>query len=315
MDELDSLDLKLLRLLDVLYRTRNVTRSADALGQGQPTVSLWLKRLRDQFADPLFVRTTTGMQPTPRMDAMIETVREILDCTRRLADAGRAFDPAQAGREFRVLMTDASHITLLPRLFSQVHALAPQVRIEAGALHAGMAEELRDGRADLALGHIPQLESGFFQQTLFEQDWVCLASAQHPRARADRFSQADYARESHVGIVSGTGQQLLESTLEQLGLSRRIALRLPGFLGLPAVLSTTHLIATLPRHIGQTLARSSTGLQLLPCPLAIPGFEVKQHWHARYHQDPANRWLRSVCAELFLTADRLPPADGGRSIT
>jgi DNA-binding transcriptional LysR family regulator len=308
MDDLDSLDLKLLRLLDVLYRTGSVTRSADALGQGQPTVSLWLKRLRDQFGDPLFVRTAAGMQPTPRMDAMIDTVREVLDGMRRLSDAGKGFDPASAEREFRILMTDASHITLLPRLFSQVHALAPQVRIEAGALHAGMAEELSDGRADLALGLIPQLDTGFYQQTLFDQDWICLASRRHPRVRPDSFTRRDYAREAHVGIVSGTGQQLLEATLQAQRLPRRVALRLPGFLGLPATLSTTQLIATLPRHIGETLARTASGLQVLPCPLPIPKFQVKQHWHARYHRDPANQWLRGVCAALFLAADRRSPA-------
>jgi DNA-binding transcriptional LysR family regulator len=205
-------------------------------------------------------------------------------------------------------MTDASHITLLPRLFSHVHALAPHVRIEAGALHAGMAEELSDGSADLALGLIPQLDTGFYQQTLFDQDWICLASKQHPRVRPGAFNRRDYVREAHVGIVSGTGQQLLEATLEQLGLRRNIILRLPGFLGLPATLSTTQLVATLPRHIGETLARAAGGLQVLPCPLPIPKFQVKQHWHARYHQDPANRWLRGVCAELFLTEDRRSPA-------
>lgn len=307
LDELGSLDLRLLRLLEALYRTGSVTRSAELLGQGQPTVSLWLRRLRAQFADPLFVRTATGMQATPRMEAMIGTVREVLDGMRRLAGAGRAFDPAIADREFRVLMTDASHVTLLPRLFSHVQALAPQVRIEAGALHASMAEELSDGRADLALGLIPQLESGFYQQTLFDQDWICLASRQHPRVRPQAFTRRDYEREAHVGIVSGTGQQLLEATLEQLGLRRNVTLRLPGFLGLPATLSTTQLIATLPRHIGETLARTGGGLQVLPCPLPIPKFQVKQHWHARYHQDPANRWLRGVCAELFMTEDRQSP--------
>ncbi len=307
MDELDSLDLRLLRLLEALYRTGSVTRSADLLGQGQPTVSLWLKRLRAQFGDPLFVRTAAGMRPTPRMDAMIGTVREVLDGMRRLAEAGRAFDPATADRGFRVLMTDASHVTLLPRLFSHVHALAPRVCLEAGGLHDGMAEELSDGRADLALGLIPQLDTGFYQQTLFDQDWICLASKRHPRVRPESFTRLDYAREDHAGIVSGTGQQLLEATLAQLGLQRRVALRLPGFLGLPATLSTTQLVATLPRHIGETLARTAGGLMVLPCPLPIPKFQVKQHWHARYHQDPASQWLRGVCAELFLTPDRRSP--------
>ena len=310
LDELDSLDLRLLRLLEVLHRTGSVTRSADLLGQGQPTVSLWLKRLRTQFSDPLFVRTAGGMQPTPRMDAMIGTVREVLDAMSRLAEAGKAFDPATADRSFRVLMTDASHITLLPRLFSHVHALAPRVRLEAGGLHDGMADELSDGRADLALGLIPQLDTGFYQQTLFDQDWICLASKRHPRVRPESFTRRDYAREDHAGIVSGTGQQLLEGTLDKLGLQRRVALRLPGFLGLPATLSTTQLIATLPRHIGETLARTASGLVVLPCPLPIPRFQVKQHWHVRYHQDPANQWLRSVCAELFLTSDRRSPSDG-----
>ena len=39
---------------------------------------------------------------------------------------------------------------------------------------------------------------------------------------------------------------------------------------------------------------------VLPCPVAIPSYVVKQHWHERYHHDAASRWLRSVCATLFL---------------
>ena len=76
-------------------------------------------------------------------------------------------------------------------------------------------------------------------------------------------------------------------------------LELPGFLGLAAILSTNDLIATLPRHIGETLARAA-GLRVLACPLAIPSFTVKQYWHARYHHDAGNRWLRGLCAELFM---------------
>ena len=35
-------------------------------------------------------------------------------------------------------------------------------------------------------------------------------------------------------------------------------------------------------------------------PIRIPAFEIKQHWHERYHHDPANKWIRSLIAELFL---------------
>ena len=98
--------------------------------------------------------------------------------------------------------------------------------------------------------------------------------------------------------MSGTGYQLIDSTLKARGIERRVVLQLPGFLGLSAILNGNDLIATLPRHIGTTLARAA-GLQVLKCPLPIPSFTVKQYWHARYHHDSANRWLRGVCAELF----------------
>ena len=57
-----------------------MTRAAQALGQSQPTVSIWLAKVRQQLGDPLFVRTAGGMPPTPRADALIDTVREVLAC-------------------------------------------------------------------------------------------------------------------------------------------------------------------------------------------------------------------------------------------
>lgn len=199
-------------------------------------------------------------------------------------------------------MTDASHVTLLPKLFTHVRALAPNVKLEAASIGPQMVAELQSGEGDLALGLIPGLDAGFYQQVLFDQTWICLTNPRHPRLKS-AISLADYVNANHVGIVAGTGQTLLEATLKELGVKRKVALKLPGFLGLSAILLSTDLVATLPQHIGETLARAA-GLRVLPCPFEIPSFTVKQHWHARYHHDPANRWLRSVCAELFLRSNR-----------
>ncbi|WP_295959813.1 LysR family transcriptional regulator [Rhodoferax sp.] len=296
------LEPKLLRLLDLLYTTRSVTKSAEQLGQSQPTVSIWLGRLRTQFNDPLFVRTPDGMQPTPRTDGLIATVREVLEGLRRLSESEAVFDPAISRREFRIFMTDASHVTLLLRLFSHVRALAPQVRLEAATIDASLVPALQSGEADLALGLVRGLEAGqeagFYQQSLFGQDWICLCNARHPRI-GNTFTLQDYLAESHIGIVSGTGYQLLDSTLKALGVERRVLLELPGFLGLAAILSNNDLVATLPRQIGETLAQAA-GLRVQACPLPIPPFTVKQYWYVRYHHDAASRWLRGVVAELFM---------------
>jgi DNA-binding transcriptional LysR family regulator len=297
-----GMDLKLLRLLDALYGCHSVTRAAELLGLTQSTVSIGLARLRKMLGDPLFVRTPSGMQPTPRTDDLMPAVRQVLGGMAQLVSAASQFDASTSERTFRIYMTDASHITLMPRLFAHVRALAPGIRLEAATIGPGMDKALQSAEADLALGLIPQLDTGFYQQALFDQDWICLCNAGHPRI-GRKFTLKRYLSEAHVGIVSGTGAGLLEEALQQTGHTRRLQLALPGFLGLSAILSTSDLVATLPRHIGETLAQAA-GLRVLPCPLPIKGFTVKQYWHTRYHHDSANRWLRGVCASLFLDPNR-----------
>jgi len=292
------LELKLLQLFDVLYTTRSVTRAADLLGQSQPTVSIWLAKLRRQLRDPLSVRTPMGMQPTPQADVLISQARDILESLRRLSVWESTFVPATAQRHFRICMTDASHITLLPELLAHVRAVAPEVRLEAAGIDSNTAHALESGEADLALGYIPSLESGIYQQTLFPQNWVCLANASHPRIGKTLTLQM-FKEEAHIIVAAGTGYQLLEAALASRRIKRKVVLELPGFLGLVRIVATTDLIVTLPRHIGETLAKMG-GLRVFACPIPVPTFTVKQHWHARYHQDPGNRWLRGVIATLFL---------------
>ena len=112
----EELDFKSLRFFSALYRLGNVSPAADALNISQPTGSLLLKKLRDHFADPLFVRVGQRMMPTPRADAIAPTVFTLL----QLADNDLAvkpeFLPQQSQRNFTIGMTDISQMTLLPLL-------------------------------------------------------------------------------------------------------------------------------------------------------------------------------------------------------
>jgi DNA-binding transcriptional LysR family regulator len=290
-------DLKLLHLFELLCSTRSVTRSAEQLGQSQPTVSIWLGKLRQQFDDPLFVRTPSGMQPTPRADALRPLVREALEALRLVSAQVPQFDPATAARRFRICMTDGSHVTLLPELLMVVRQQAPGVQLEAANIDAQTGRALESGEADLALGYVPGLESGFFQQTLYPEDWICLTHPQHPRIGQGLTLDA-YQSEGHVGLLTETGQHVLGASLKAQQIRRQVVLDLPGFLGLGAIVSRTDLVATLPRHIGDRLA-AMHGLAAHECPVSVPSFTVKQHWHARMHHDPGHRWLRGLCAALF----------------
>ena len=88
-------------------------------------------------------------------------------------------------------------------------------------------------------------------------------------------------------------------------------LELPGFLGITGIVSSTDLVATVPRGIGETLAATSA-IRIFQCPAKVPGFSVKQYWHARYYHDAGNRWLRAVCVKLFAKPEPAQRSAGNR---
>lgn len=70
MQELRRLDLNLLKALSVLLDEQNVSRAAEKMALSQSAMSAILAKLRDSFADPLFVRTQYGLSPTERAKSL-----------------------------------------------------------------------------------------------------------------------------------------------------------------------------------------------------------------------------------------------------
>lgn len=63
-NDFSRIDLNLLVVLLVMYEVRSVTQAAHRLYLGQPAVSAALKRLREMFDDPLFVRAGSAAAVT-----------------------------------------------------------------------------------------------------------------------------------------------------------------------------------------------------------------------------------------------------------
>src|SRR5271168_4468118 len=84
--DIRGVDLNLLKAFDALMGERAVTRAAGRIGLSQPAMSHALSRLRGLFADDLFVRTQSGMEPTarareiaPLVSAAIERIEAALN--------------------------------------------------------------------------------------------------------------------------------------------------------------------------------------------------------------------------------------------
>lgn len=293
------LDLDWIAVFDEIYKTASVTQAADRLGIAQAAASTLLNKLRAHFGDRLFVRTAQGMLPTPHAQRVYPHLREVLAQLELAQGSRAAFVPAEAQRSFRICMTDISEVVLLPTLLDHLRREAPGVQIETEIISADSPRRLEDGAVDLAVGFMPQLDAGFYQQTLFVQNFVCLAAKAHPRI-GTRLSRKRFEAEAHAVIsTSGTGHAIVDKTLARLGIERRIVARLSGFLSVARIVARTELIVIVPTALGNIIVTQEPVKCLAP-PFALPTYAVKQHWHARFHADAGNAWLRRTMAQLFV---------------
>jgi DNA-binding transcriptional LysR family regulator len=293
-----KLDLDWLSVFVEVYKTQSVSRAALALGIEQASASIALTKLRRAFDDPLFSRTSMGMEPTPKARDIYPELQSALSSIEKARGDARPFVPDAARRVFRLCMTDISEIVLLPQLVNHLQINAPHVTVEIDKIAPDSRRRLESGDADLAVGFAPDLDAGFYQQALFAQDYVCLAMQGHPRIHG-KLTRTAFAREGHIDVTSpGTGHAAVDKTLARLGMDRRVVLQVPSFLGVAAVVAQTELLVVVPRQLGQLMTQHHQ-VQMLEPPVPMPGYKVKQHWHQRFNADTGNVWMRRTLMKLF----------------
>jgi DNA-binding transcriptional LysR family regulator len=293
-----NFDLKLLAVIGELHRTRSVSQAAERLGLSQSAVSMSLAKLRKHFNDALFVRTSTGMEPTPHATQLIGILGQAEDLLQTAFGRSLVFDARTSDRLFRVQSSDIAQVTLIPKLMQHFKKVAPNVRIDLQRIAANTPRLLESGELDVAVGFIHPMGAGFCQQRLFKERFVCAMRTDHPRI-GNALTVKAFESESHLAVsTSGTGHSVVEKVLETQKIRRRVSLTVPSFLGIASLIASGDHLVILPEQLGRHLAAPGN-IKVLPLPFEIPTYYITQHWHERYNQDPANQWLRSVVADLF----------------
>ncbi|MEX3920569.1 LysR family transcriptional regulator [Paraburkholderia sp. BR10872] len=296
-----DLDLNLIPYLVAMEETRNVSRAAERLGVSQPRVSTALGKLREFFGDPLFVRTSRGMEPTPRALALIPAARDALVHIEKGMLQAQDFDPVTSTHTFSIALSDVGEIVFLPRLLQVFSERAPNANLRSVSLPPNQVERgLESGDIDLAVGYFPDLGgNNFFQQRLFTHRFICMMRSGHPLAGKAMTIEQFLAMGHAVVRAEGRSQEVLEQYLEKRRMRRRAVLETPHFMSLPFILTRSDLIATVPHAIGFAYVSEHASITLVEPPLQLPRFDLKQHWHRKYHNAPRGEWLRSIVAELF----------------
>ena len=312
METIDpDFDLNTLRLIVAMEETRNVTRAAELLDMSQSGVSSALARLRKRFANPLFVRTASGMEATPRAARMAENAREILSLVKAGILDQEVFDPLVESAHFSLSMADVAEVVFLPRLVSTLRTTAPRVTVQSAShrkeeLHV----EMESGRVDLAIGYFPEIDTdAFYQQRLYNHTYVGMLRPRHPALTAP-LSVSVFSGLGHAVVMSpARTNDLFERFLEHRKIKRSVVVRTPHHLSLPSIVAETDLMAVVPLATGAYFAELGA-VELVALPFKPPVFGVNQHWHRRNHHDSRHTWLRQQLVSLFNAAtDRWLPLE------
>jgi DNA-binding transcriptional LysR family regulator len=294
-------DLNLLPIAFALYDELNVSRAAQVLGMSQPAVSMALRKLRTIFNDPLFIRAPSGVIPTPRAHTLVRTARPLVERLQEDLLTEERFNPALSTRTISIALSDVGEMVFLPKLLERFRVRAPQCALRSVSMPpTQLVPGFEKGDIDLAIGYFPDLtKHSFLQQRLFTHHFACLMRAAHPR-RAKRLSLDDFLAMEHAVVhAEGRSQEIFERFLERKRIRRKVVLHTPHFLSIPIIIARSDLVATVPHALAIYFARMSRDLALAMPPFDIAGFDVKQHWHRKFHNDPRNCWLREQVANLF----------------
>ena len=298
--DVDMLDARLLRTFEALMIERSVTRAATRLGVTQQGLSGQLARLRSLFEDPLFVRTGAGVGPTPRAEHLHPKVQDALEKLRILL-VPASFDPARAVGVITLATSDYALVLVLPRLLQRLRTEAPRLRLAVLPLNsAGLEQEMRDRKIDLALS-IPQfVPATLHSRSLFRESYVGAVRPDHPLAKGiidvDRFIAFP-----HVLVAPDRGdfRGPTDIALEKIGRKRDIALVVPSFSVVAAIIDATDLIAVLPSRLP---AQTRSRLHIFEPPVAVEGFDLHAYWPERLNEDPMHQWFRTLVLESLSEA-------------
>lgn len=306
------IDLNLLLVLDAVYRSGSVTAAARDLNLSQPAVSKRLNHLRRLFSDRLFIRSTSGVDPTPTAHALAGPIGLALDSLRRAVDYEEAFVPAASSRTFRLFMSDLAQMVVLPRLVSWSARAAPLVKWDAASVPAGndYTQALSAGKADLAIGYFAHGDESLRCQTLFIDPYVGVVRSDHPVIR-DGISFEQFLRTPHlmyrpVGGGHNAQDDFIDRAFVASNADRRVAIFLAHAGGLAGAIRRTDALAILPRALAEACTRTQD-VSLWPLPVDLPKVQVSQYWHARHQRDPAHRWMRRALAQIFQSAATTEP--------
>ena len=296
MSGINRLDIKQLRVLQLLLQERNVSRVANVMGLTQQAISEQLRKLRDTFNDKLFIRTSNGVVPTPLAESLEAQVNKVVQDIEALFPEC-TFEPSTLEGVFHITASDYALVTVLPALLDAVNKAAPNLKIivrdfESDALNKLMLR----GEVDLAISFPHFIPDTCPSKLLFHEQHVCVVSKHSPLAGQQLSIEA---LAPHPQLIISPSRANLKGShdrwFDEKGLRRNVVMSIPSFSAAPNIIGASQLACFLPSRLLPNDRLAKVELDELP-----PCFDVIAAWHQRSSNSPILKWILHLLDEMFV---------------
>lgn len=295
-----GLDLNLLVVLDAVLSERNVTRAAERIGLSQSATSSALNRLREYFKDELVFHNGRTFKLTGRALQLQPFLKQFLASIDRNILAGPSFDPAEAKRSIKIMVSDFVVVSALAKGLAAVNRMAPGLAFELSPLGAEPHRHLERCDVDILIAPETFISRLHPYAEYFKDDYVCIADSDNPVCHrtltVDEYLAQPHAVVRHQGAL---GKTLDDRSLEGRGYLKNISLITSSYATLPLHVVNTRRIATLPRSLAEISVKQHK-IRMFPVPIEVPRIKEVVQWHASVGDDPALKWACiSMCHVQF----------------
>src|SRR5919106_1202742 len=296
---LREVDANLLVILDALLVDASVTRAAERLGRSASAISHALAKLREIFADELFVRAGQKLVPTAKARELAPTVHVILAGMESLLRPNKPFDPSETSRDFAVATSEAGELILVQPLRQRLQEFAPSVRVGwTPAQREENIEGLRNGRCHFVIDYegasLPAPDIRVLK--LFDDTLTTLARRGHPLAKR-KSKAAAFAASDHIAVNSLPVITLIDGALAAQRHACNVSAQVSSVLvGLLLALNSDALL-TLPSSLSAILEKQF-GLVRVNQPFRPVAFPLRLLWHSSYDRDECHEWVRGQFTAL-----------------
>jgi DNA-binding transcriptional LysR family regulator len=296
---LKEVDANLLVILDALLVDASVTRAAERLGRSASAISHALAKLREIFADELFVRAGQRLVPTAKAQELAPTVHVILAGMESLLRPAKPFDPRDTERDFAMTASEVGDLILVQPLRRRLEGLAPSVRV---GWMPGQGEEtieaLRQGRCHFAIDiesmELPAPDIRVLK--LYDDKLATVARAGHPLSEQEADAES-FAGSDHIAVSALPTIELLDRELAGQRLACTVAAQVPSVLAGLLLMLNSDALLTLPASLASILERQFA-LARVKLPIEDISFPVRLLWHSSYDRDECHNWVRDEIAAL-----------------